>query len=371
MIAYEKLLGFKPSTVPEKISQNIYKGQTVLITGAAGFIGIELVYLLQFLECSQLILLDKSESELYNLEQYFKLQNFKNISIVVADICDNISASKIFKTYQPQIVFHAAAYKHVPLMEKFPYEAVKTNVLGTKIIADLALKHKVEKFVFISTDKAVNPTNVMGATKRASEKYVSCLNNKAETKFIITRFGNVLGSNGSVIPLFESQIKNGGPLTVTHKDITRYFMTIPEACQLVLEAGAMGQGGEIFVFDMGQSVKIFDLAKNMIRLSGLKYPEDIDIKISGLRPGEKLYEELLSAKETTLETYHEKIKIAKVSSLNCTAIQYKITALCQRNFKNDLELVAQLKEIVPEYISNNSVFEALDSKSDILEDVSI
>ena len=219
--------------------------------------------------------------------------------------------NNLFQEYKPNLVFHAAAYKHVPFMEYNSYEAIKINIAGTKVIVDLSLVHKVDKFVFISTDKAVNPTNVMGATKRIAEMYISCMQQDSKTKFITTRFGNVLGSNGSVIPLFKKQIENGGPLTVTHKDITRYFMTIPEASQLVLEAGAMGQGGEIFIFDMGESVKIFDLAKNMIKLSGLSYPEDIDIKVTGLRPGEKLYEELLANGENTMPTYHKKIMIRK------------------------------------------------------------
>ncbi len=247
-------------------------------------------------------------------------------------------------------------------MEDNPYEAIQVNVLGTKNVADLAIRYQTEKFVMVSTDKAVNPTNVMGATKRVAEMYINCANQEGLTKFITTRFGNVLESNGSVIPLFKKQIENGGPLTVTHKDITRYFMTIPEACLLVLEAGAMGNGGEIFVFDMGASMKIYDLALNMIRLSGLRYPEDIDIKITGLRPGEKLYEELLSDKELTLETYNEKIKIAKVPAVDCEVINNRLAMLATLKDAEAAELVAVLKEIVPEYLSNNSVFEVLDKK---------
>jgi len=275
----------------------------------------------------------------------------------------------VFKTYKPDLVFHAAAYKHVPLMEDNPYEAVHANVLGTKIVADLALKYKAEKFVMISTDKAVNPTNVMGATKRVAEMYMNCLNSEGETKFITTRFGNVLGSNGSVIPLFKNQIENGGPLTVTHKNITRYFMTIPEACQLVLEAGAMGNGGELFVFDMGESMKILDLAINMIHLSGLRYPEDIAIKITGLRPGEKLYEELLMDSEKNLATYNDKIKIAQQSQIDCEALRRGILKLATLKNSDNSALVGALKEIVPEYISNNSVFEDLDKKQPVLEEV--
>ncbi len=248
-------------------------------------------------------------------------------------------------------------------MEENPYEAVKINVSGTKIMADLAVQHNAEKFVMISTDKAVNPTNVMGASKRLAELYVSSLKDAGKTKFITTRFGNVLGSNGSVIPIFKSQIKEGGPLTVTHKDITRFFMTIPEACRLVLEAGAMGRGGEIFVFDMGKSVKIFDLAVKMIRLSGLKYPDDIDIKIVGLRPGEKIYEEVLSNDENTLPTYHDRIKIAKVREISQQKVQQQIEELCEVNCTMDkMKIVGKMKEIVPEFISNNSEFDILDAK---------
>ena len=260
-------------------------------------------------------------------------------------------------------ISHAAAYKHVPLMENNPYQAAKVNVIGTKIVADLAIKFEVEKFVMISTDKAVNPTNVMGATKRLAEIYITCLRETSKTKFIITRFGNVLGSNGSVIPLFRKQIEVGGPLTVTHREITRYFMTIPEACQLVLEAGSMGKGGEILVFDMGESIKIFDLAKNMIRLSGLNYPKDIDIKIVGLRPGEKIFEELLAVGENTIKTYHQKIMIAKVKNLDFSAIKPKIADICANIDQiSKVEIVSKIKEIIPEYRSNNSEYEILDKE---------
>ena len=246
-------------------------------------------------------------------------------------------------------------------MENNPCQAIKVNVLGTKNVTELSIKHNVEKFVMVSTDKAVNPTNVMGATKRLAELYINCLNGRSSTKFITTRFGNVLGSSGSVIPLFEKQIEEGDALTVTHKDITRYFMTIPEACQLVLEAGAMGEGGEIFVFDMGESIKIFDLAKNMIRLSGLEYPDDIDIKIIGLRPGEKIYEELLGDGENTTKTHHDKIMIAKVKNIDCSIIKPKIIDICNIiNEVSKIELVSKVKEIIPEYISNNSEYEVLD-----------
>jgi len=247
-------------------------------------------------------------------------------------------------------------------MENNPYEAVSVNIIGTKNIGNLAVKHAVNKFILISTDKAVNPTNVMGATKRIAELYVNCLKGKGQTKFITTRFGNVLGSNGSVIPLFKKQIEAGGPLTVTHREISRYFMTIPEACQLVLEAATMGHGGEIFVFDMGKSIRIYDLAINMIILSGLRFPEDIDIKITGLRPGEKIYEELLADGENTKSTYHEKIMIAKTKKINISEIENKIQNLCLVNTKiQNLEIVSLIKDIIPEYVSNNSAYEVLDT----------
>lgn len=370
-VKFEDLLGRDPIALDNPILRKEFNQKCVLITGAAGSIGGEITRQVVHFKYTKIVLIDQAESELYNLQQYLKLRGYQNIIAIVADISNKSRLNKLFKQYQPQIIFHAAAYKHVPLMEANPFEAVRVNVLGTKIVSDLAIKYQAEKFVMISTDKAVNPTNVMGATKRTAEMYINCLNKTSATKFMITRFGNVLGSNGSVIPLFESQLKNGGPLTVTHKDITRYFMTIPEACQLVLEAGAMGEGGEIFVFDMGQSMKIVDLAKNMIRLSGLKYPEDIDIAFTGLRPGEKLYEELLSDDEQTLPTYHEKIKIAKVTAINCGFVLNKIQDLCLLNQKNDLELVSVIKEIVPEFISNNSVFETLDHKQSVLQEITV
>src|SRR5690606_26144513 len=274
---------------------------------------------------------------------------------------------RIFEMHRPDVVFHAAAYKHVPLMEANPYEAIWTNVYGSRIMADLSMEYNVYKFVMISTDKAVNPTNVMGASKRAAEIYVNSCNEQSDTNFIITRFGKVLGSNGSVIPLFEKQIAKGGPLTLTHSDITRFFMTIPEACQLVLEAGAMGKGGEIFVLDMGKSVKIIDLAKRMIKLKGYRYPQDIDIKIVGLRPGEKIYEELLANNENTIKTHHPKIMIAKVCTEDLLIKREQIDVLCGFVEHSeapaehaDLEVVRQLKAIVPEFISQNSIFDQLD-----------
>ena len=302
----------------------------------------------------------KAESDLYNVQQSFHRRGYENFTVEVADIRNEYRMQSIFKKYNVAMVFHAAAYKHVPLMEENPYEAVRVNVLGTKSVMDLAIKHKVEKFVMVSTDKAVNPTNVMGATKRIAEIYANCLNAKGITKFITTRFGNVLGSNGSVIPLFKKQILEGGPIQVTHKEITRYFMTIAEACSLVLEAGIMGNGGEIYVFDMGESVKIFDLAKKMIHLSGFNYPDDIDIKIIGLRPGEKLYEELLSSKENTMPTHNDKIMIAKVNQSNCKTVKEKIMALSLLENMDNNEIVSSIKKIVPEFISNNSIYEKLD-----------
>jgi FlaA1/EpsC-like NDP-sugar epimerase len=284
----------------------------------------------------------------------------------IADITNRARIKSIFDDHRPEIVFHAAAYKHVPMMESNPCEAVSCNILGTKILADLSLHFQVEKFVMISTDKAVNPTNVMGCSKRIAEIYVQSLNNHVDygnqrTAFVTTRFGNVLGSNGSVIPLFKTQIAQGGPVTVTHPEITRYFMTIPEACRLVLEAGVMGRGGEIFLFDMGQSVKILDLAKKMILLSGLVPGKDIDIVFTGLREGEKLYEELLNQKENTVRTHHEKIMIAKVQEYSHTEIN-KFIELFEDlvEDRNELKMVALMKELVPEFRSNYSRYEVLD-----------
>lgn len=358
----EDLLGREPIELHNPILQKEFRNKTVLITGAAGSIGSEIARQVANFKTSKIILIDQSESDLYNLQQYFQNKGIKNIVAIVADVRNKKRMQMLFNKFLPTIVFHAAAYKHVPFMEAFPYEAVAVNVGGTKNIVDLAIAANVEKFVLISTDKAVNPTNVMGATKRIAELYITSLRGKSNTKFITTRFGNVLGSNGSVIPLFQSQIEQGGPLTVTDKEITRYFMTIPEACQLVLEAGVMGNGGEIYVFDMGKSIKIYDLAKNMIQLSGLKFPDDIDIKITGLRPGEKIYEELLANGEDTTPTYHDKIMIAKVKEMDSEKINNDIKELCCLNKEiNYTDIVSKMKEIVPEYISNNSVYEELDT----------
>ncbi|RSC93542.1 polysaccharide biosynthesis protein [Tenacibaculum singaporense] len=364
-VKIEDLLDRKPISIDNPIVKREVNNKVILVTGAAGSIGSEISRQLSIYNHKHLVLVDQSESPLYDLQQELIQKERKNFTSIVADVRDEKRMNEIFEEFKPQKVFHAAAYKHVPLMEMSPYEAVKINVGGTKNIADLSIKHNVDRFVMVSTDKAVNPTNVMGATKRVAEMYISCLsnsNNKHTTKFTTTRFGNVLGSNGSVIPLFKRQIENGGPLTVTHKDITRYFMTIPEACRLVLEAGTMGNGGEIYIFDMGKSVKIYDIAKRMIHLSGLQFPDDIDIKITGLRPGEKLYEELLANGENTTPTYHEKIMIAKNQKLDYSFIINRIKNLCISNQQhNNHKTVLLIKEIVPEYISNNSIYEKLDT----------
>lgn len=347
------------------------KGKTVMVTGAAGSIGSEIVKQLIAFSPRKLVLVDKSEVKLYELDGFLN-ENHKSaystfIEILVGDICDINRMNRIFNDYKPDVVYHAAAYKHVPLMEENPCEAVRVNVGGTKVIANMAMIHHTDKFVMVSTDKAVNPTNVMGASKRIAEIYVQSLNNKlqqdgtSKTKFITTRFGNVLGSSGSVIPKFRQQIEEGGPVTVTHPDITRYFMTIPEACQLVLEAGNMGKGGEIYIFDMGKSTKIIDLAKKMIQLSGLTLGQDIQIVFTGLRPGEKLEEELLADQENTLPTYHPKIMIGQVRTYDFSIVSHKIDKLLNTTQEqNDLEVVRTMKEIVPEYISKNSIYESLD-----------
>lgn len=359
------LLGRASIKIVNPIIKNKLSGKRILITGAAGSIGSEITRQLSEYDYEQLILIDQAESPLYDLQQELIQNNKHHIISLVAGIQDRNKMDEFFEMYRPHKVYHAAAYKHVPLMEYNPYEAIKTNILGTKTLVDISVKYNVESFVMISTDKAVNPTNIMGATKRTAELYISCLSNqKNTTKFTTTRFGNVLGSNGSVIPLFEKQIQKRLPLTVTHKDITRYFMTIQEACNLVLEAGTMGSGGEIYIFDMGKPVKIFDIAKKMIYLSGLNYPEDIDIKITGLRPGEKLYEELMANGETKMRTHHKKIMIAKLKDIDWNDTITNIEYLSRENqFMTDYERVSLLKKIVPEYISNNSIHEKLDKIS--------
>ncbi|MFD0836280.1 polysaccharide biosynthesis protein [Mariniflexile aquimaris] len=368
-VQIEDLLGRPPIKIDNPNLLNEFNGETVLVTGAAGSIGSELVKQLAEFDVKHLILVDQAESALYDLEQDLKRAGKLHYTAIVADIRDGLRIDGIFQEHQPTMVFHAAAYKHVPLMEKSPYEAIKINVNGTKLLADTASRYNIKKFVFVSTDKAVNPTSVMGATKRMAEMYISCLQKESKTKFITTRFGNVLGSNGSVIPLFKKQIENGGPLTLTHKDITRYFMTIPEAAQLVLEAGTMGKGGEIFIFDMGESVKIYDLAVNMIKLSGLRFPEDIDIKITGLRPGEKLYEELLANGENTLSTYHKKIMISKTRALDYASVKSEIEELCITNRFQNNNIVMKMKRLIPEYKSNNSDYERFDKKVQIYKKI--
>lgn len=357
----DDLLGRKPIVLDEENIVKQLKSKRILVTGAAGSIGSGIVRQLTKYQPKELILLDQAESALYDFHQELIASDTADaVTIVVGDVRNFKRMERLYEAYQPQIVFHAAAYKHVPLMEDNPSEAINTNVAGTKILVDLSDRYKVEKFVMISTDKAVNPTNVMGASKRIAEIYAQVKNETSHTQFVTTRFGNVLGSNGSVIPLFKKQIAQGGPLTVTHEDITRYFMTIPEACQLVLEAGSMGEGGEIFVFDMGESVRIIDLAKKMIRLSGLELGKDIDIKITGLRPGEKLYEELLANDENTLSTHHPQILKAKNKHVETVLIE-KVNGLIGLFDKQDNEEMVQLmKEIVPEFKSNNSIFTKLD-----------
>jgi len=356
----EDLLGREEIKLSEAKIKNSINDKVILVTGAAGSIGSGLVKQIANFKPRLVILFDQAESALYDL-QWDLHEAFPelNYEIVIGDVTHKMRVVNLIKSFKPQIIFHAAAYKHVPLMELNPSEAVKTNVLGTKILADLSSEFNVEKFIFISTDKAVNPTNVMGATKRAAEIYVQHKNSISSTQYITTRFGNVLGSNGSVIPLFQKQIENGGPITITDERINRFFMSIPEACQLVLEAGTMGKGGEIYVFDMGESVKIIDLAKKMITLSGLTINKDIEIKITGLRPGEKLYEELLANEENTIPTHHEKILIAKTSVKK--DMGHKIDELIDviDGQKNN-QLVLILKNLIPEYVSKNSEFEELD-----------
>ena len=367
-VKIEDLLGREVIQMNNKRIGEEISGKVILVTGAAGSIGSEIVRQLIAYFPAKLVLVDQAESALYDLEYELAGKVPTNVQLIVnvADVSDTRRVSKIFNNHQPDIIFHAAAYKHVPLMENNPYEAIKTNVIGTRILAELASEVGVEKFVMVSTDKAVNPTNVMGATKRLAEMYTQSMNQLegVKTKFIATRFGNVLGSNGSVIPLFKKQIERGGPVTVTHPEITRYFMTIPEACELVLEAATMGQGGEVFVFDMGESVKIIDLAKKMITLSGLRVDKDIEIRYTGLRPGEKLYEELLNNDENTLPTHHPKILVAEVNTPSYAYMEVATNDLNQLLSAGDNNaIVSKIKEIIPEYKSNNSVFETLDKKS--------
>ncbi len=344
------------------------QGKRILITGAAGSIGSEIVRQVSIYKPEKLILIDQAETPLHDIRLMMAHQ-YPDIDAltIVSNIVNRVRMETIFDRYRPEYVFHAAAYKHVPMMEDNPAESIQNNVEGTRIIADLAVKFGTRKFVMISTDKAVNPTNVMGASKRICEIYVQSLDKaikegkiKGQTQFVTTRFGNVLGSNGSVIPLFKEQIRNGGPVTVTHPDIIRYFMLIPEACKLVLEAGTMGKGGEIFVFDMGKPVKIVDLARQMIKLSGA----DIEIKFTGLRDGEKLYEEVLNEKETTLPTFNPKIKIAKVREYAYEEVNSRLDELYSTSFhETDMQIVARMKQIVPEFRSQHSKYEVLDKET--------
>lgn len=339
--------------------------KNILVTGGAGSIGSEIVRKVAQFKPNLIVVVDQAETPLNDVKIELT-KSFPNINFVfhLADVSNKYRIEPLFKKYGFSMVYHAAAYKHVPIVEENPQEAVSVNIMGSRIIADLSHEYKINRFVMVSTDKAVNPTNVMGASKRVAELYVQSLQKKSgnTTKFITTRFGNVLGSNGSVIPLFRRQIEAGGPVTVTHEEITRYFMTIPEACELVLQAGTMGQGGEIYVFDMGEPVKILDLAKKMIKLSGFEPYTDIDIKITGLRPGEKLYEELLSDKTKTLPTHHEKIMRAKDDTLPYIEIEKYTKDISRATLRREkTELVQMIKNIVPEYISQNSEFELLDT----------
>ena len=366
-VSIEELLERPPIQLDTHNIEAELDGKVILITGAAGSIGSEISRQVLQYNPAKVILIDQAETPLHDLQHEIKSSKLYDhtagrVVYLLASVENKMRMEAAIKAHRPDIIYHAAAYKHVPLMEENPSEALMVNVFGTKVLADLAVKHQVRKFIMVSTDKAVNPTNVMGASKRIAEIYTQSLSN-GTTHFITTRFGNVLGSNGSVIPLFRRQIENGGPITVTHFDITRYFMTIPEACNLVLEAGAMGQGGEIFVFDMGEAVKIYDLAKKMILLSGLEPGKDIQIVESGLRPGEKLFEELLTKQEDVLPTHHPKIMRARISPYRrekAARMMYELDLALTRG--EVLNMVATMKAFVPEYISNNSIFETLDQK---------
>ncbi len=368
-IEVEDLLPREEINIDLDAMMSLLKGKRIMVTGSAGSIGREIVRQVAKFHPSQLILVDQAETPQHNVRLMLK-NDFPEVKAetIVTTICNKGRMETIFNQFRPDYVFHAAAYKHVPMMEDNPCESVQNNISGTCVIADLAVKYEVKKFVMISTDKAVNPTNVMGCSKRICEIYVQSLDRAVKegkltgvTRFVTTRFGNVLGSNGSVIPIFREQINNGGPVTVTHPDILRYFMLIPEACKLVLEAVTMGKGGEVFVFDMGAPVKIVDLAKRMIRLSGAK---NIEIEFTGLRDGEKLYEEVLNDKEITMPTFNDKIRIAKVREYDFDTVKKQIEQLIHDSYEFDNMLtVRQMKQIVPEYKSNHSVYESLDKKS--------
>ncbi len=361
-INIEDLLNRPSIILGKEAIKNQIQQKTVLVTGGAGSIGSELARLISTFKPKDLVILDQSESPLVNLDLEIREEfNFTDLHSVIGDVCDKSRMEGVFAEFKPDIVFHAAAYKHVPIMERTPREAVNVNISGTKNIADLAHRYGVQKFVMVSTDKAVNPTNVMGASKRIAEMYVQSLNDHKGTQYITTRFGNVLGSNGSVVPRFRKQIEQGGPVTVTHKDITRYFMTIPEASQLVLEAATMGKGGEIFLFDMGEPVRIYDMAEKIIKLSGFDPHKDIEIKVTGLRPGEKLIEELLTTTENSQPTHHPKITIASNQEFDYDEVRDGVEDLIELldNYPDEI-IVAAMKKMVPEYISNNSQFSAID-----------
>ncbi len=381
-VKIEELLGRKQINLKNEHVINHLRDKKVLITGAAGSIGSEIARQIASVYPTSLIICDQTETGLYELE-YELQQKFSlgsALKVYLGDVKDESSMNNLFSTYTPEVVFHAAAYKHVPMMENHPSEAIRNNVLGTKVLADFCELYNVDKMVLISTDKAINPTNVMGASKRIAEIYCQALQNRIElpildagivqmagnkkrTKFITTRFGNVLGSNGSVIPRFQDQIANGGPVTVTHPDIIRFFMTIPEACSLVLEAGTMGNGGEVFLFDMGEPIRILDLAKKMIRLAGLTPGKDIELRFTGLRPGEKLFEELLNKEEEVIPTHNKKILIAKVVEYDFERVSESILQLILlAKENNDENVVKQMKRIVPEFISNNSIYESIDAQ---------
>lgn len=372
----EDLLDREPILLNKENKRKQLTGKTILVTGGAGSIGSEIVRQVAEYAPKKLLILDQAETPLHNLQLEIQTR-FPDLDFrcIICDVGNKKRLELLLRKSTVDVIYHAAAYKHVPLMEENPHEAVFVNIMGTKNLADLAVKYEVGHFVMVSTDKAVNPTNVMGASKRAAEMYVQSLfhscrtNGTNKTKFITTRFGNVLGSNGSVVPLFRKQIEKGGPVTITHPDIIRYFMTIPEACQLVLEAGAMGKGGEIFIFDMGEPVKIMDLALKMIKLAGYIPNKQIDIKITGLRPGEKLYEELLSEKSQSLPTHHKKIMIAIDRPGDYDQISFSINKIIKSatKFKSE-KVVAKLKALVPEFKSNNSTFEKLDNNSVIPEE---
>ncbi|MCU0319634.1 MAG: polysaccharide biosynthesis protein [Flavobacteriales bacterium] len=361
-VRIEDLLGRPVIRLDDRSVQALFGGKRVLVTGAAGSIGSELVRQLTDLKCARIVLVDVAESPTYDLQM--ELQNkgrSEALSVVIGDVRDARRMEQLFLLHKPEVVLHAAAYKHVPLMEAYPLEALRTNVMGTHIVAALAQRTGVEKFILISTDKAVNPTSVMGASKRIAEQVVTWHAKEGGTQFITTRFGNVLGSNGSVIPLFRRQIQEGGPVTVTHPEVTRFFMTIPEACRLVLEAAAMGNGGEIYVFDMGEPVRIADLAEKMIRLSGLVPGEDIEVVYTGLRPGEKLYEELLATAEDTLKTHHPRILIGNTDRIRLEEFLGRLPSLINEDRTEDA--VRDMKVLVPEFLSHNSVYSTFDTSA--------